>query len=98
MLVFYQHTVVILLFYSCFSLPLFFENNAQNATSYPGSLILPPPGGGKMRNPGNEVARGLSASADFASSTFSTPEHFITVLDSGAVFSDNVLASRFQQP
>ena len=29
--------------------------NYVTSTSFPGSLIVPPPGGGKMRDPGNEV-------------------------------------------
>ena len=29
---------------------------AITPTSFPGSLVLPPPGGGKMRDPGNGVA------------------------------------------
>ena len=30
--------------------------STEKPTSFPGSLILPPPEGGKMRDPGNEVA------------------------------------------
>ena len=32
------------------------EAERPRATSFPGFLILPPPGGGKMRDPGYEVA------------------------------------------
>ena len=46
------------------------------STTFPGSLILPPPGGGKMRDPGNEVAsiwKTVSANIDILPGLYFTP-------------------------